>query len=44
MADMQSQLSLSFGDSTVKATGLIVIAAVAGLVLLRRLSGSVAVK
>lgn len=43
MADMQSQLSLSFGDSTVKATGLLVVGAVIGLVLLKRFSGSVSV-
>jgi hypothetical protein len=41
MADMQAKLSLGNTDATAKATGLLVVAAVVGLCLLRKLSGSV---
>lgn len=43
MVDSQKQLTLGAGDATARTAGLLVVGAVVGLWLLRRLSGSVSV-
>lgn len=43
MVDQQERLTLGAGDATAKAVGLLVVGAVVGLWLLRRLSASASV-
>lgn len=43
MVDQQKQLTLGSGDATARTAGLMVIGAVVGLFLLKRLNGSLSI-